>query len=380
MRKKVLVSGCFDLLHSGHVAFLQEAATLGLLHVCIGSDQTVQALKGRYPVNAQAERVFMLEALACVHAVRISRGSGMLDFEPELADIRPDIFFVNEDGHLPEKEALCRANRIEYRVAKRIPAGHLPARSTTALRQLNGMPYRIDLAGGWLDQPWVSEYHPGPVITISIEPTQPFNHRSGMATSTREKAIELWGQTLPPGNPEQLARILFAYDNPPGTTEVSGSQDSIGIAMPGLNKAQYAAQYWPEHIASVQDNPVLDWLEQHLYLLPLGPRRLGYRALDDTCINLENVRALALAAEACWEALLRQDTVGFGRAFRQSFEAQTALFPNMVDTGILAQIEQFRDKALGWKLSGAGGGGYLILVMEEPVPDAIQIKIRRQQA
>lgn len=380
MRKNVLVSGCFDLLHSGHVAFLQEAAKLGLLHVCIGSDQTVHALKGRYPVNTQAERKFMLEALACVHAVRVSRGSGMLDFEPELADIRPDIFFVNEDGHSPEKEALCRANGVEYRVAKRIPAGQLPARSTTALRRLNGMPYRIDLAGGWLDQPWVSEHHPGPVVTISIDPTQPFNYRSGMATSTREKAIELWGQTLPAGNPEQLARILFAYDNPPGTTEVSGSQDAIGIVMPGLNRAQYNGRYWPEHIMSVQDAPVLDWLERHLYLLPLGPRRAGFRVLDDTRINLENVRTLALAAEACWEAILRQDTVAFGRAFRQSFEAQIAMFPNMVDPGILAQIEQYRDKALGWKLSGAGGGGYLILILEEPVPDAIQIKIRRQEA
>lgn len=378
MRKKVLVSGCFDLLHSGHVAFLQEAAALGQLHVCIGSDHTIHALKGRYPVNPQAERMFLLEALACVHAVRVSRGSGMLDFEPELDAIQPDIFFVNEDGHSPEKEALCRAHGIEYRVAKRTPARQLPARSTTTLRRLSNIPYRIDLAGGWLDQPWVSIHHPGPVLTISIEPTLEFNHRSGMATSTRDKAIELWGQALPAGNPEQLARILFAYDNPPGTVEVSGSQDAIGITMPGLNKAHYAGRFWPQHIEPVQDARILDWLERHLYLLPLGPRRPDYRVLDDTRISPENVRALALAAETCWEAILRQDQIAFGQAFRQSFEAQIALFPNMVDPGILALIEAFREKALGWKLSGAGGGGYLILVMENPVQDAIQVKIRRQ--
>ncbi|MCB9316808.1 MAG: adenylyltransferase/cytidyltransferase family protein [Lewinellaceae bacterium] len=379
MRKKVLVSGCFDLLHSGHVAFLQEAASLGLLHVCIGSDQTIHALKGRFPVNAQAERMFMLEALSCVHTVRVSRGSGMLDFEPELDAIRPDIFFVNEDGHTPEKEALCRAHGIEYTVAKRTPAGQLPARSTTALRQVSNIPYRIDLAGGWLDQPWVSIHYPGPVITISIEPTQQFNHRSGMATSTRDKAIELWGQALPSGNPEQLARILFAYDNPPGTVEVSGSQDSIGIIMPGLNKAHYTGRFWPERIEPVQEERILDWLERHLFLLPLGPRRAGYQVLDETRIEPENVRALALAAEACWEAILQQDLVAFGRAFRASFEAQIAMFPNMVDPEILALIEQFRDKTLGWKLSGAGGGGYLILIAENPVQDTIQIKIRRQK-
>ena len=46
----------FDLLHSGHVAFLQEASRLGDLHVCIGSDETVLGLKGRRPVNTQTER------------------------------------------------------------------------------------------------------------------------------------------------------------------------------------------------------------------------------------------------------------------------------------------------------------------------------------
>ena len=161
MNKKILVSGCFDLLHSGHVAFLKEAASLGQLYVCIGSDETVYELKGRYPVNSQDERKYMLEELACVHAVRVSRGSGILDFVPELDDVRPDLFFVNEDGHTPDKEALCRDRGIEYRVAQRLPAGQLPARSTTALRRASTITYRIDLAGGWLDQPWVSALHPG---------------------------------------------------------------------------------------------------------------------------------------------------------------------------------------------------------------------------
>ena len=53
------------------------------------------------------------------------------------------------------------------------------------------------------------------------------------------------------------------------------------------------------------------------------------------------------------------------------------MFPNMVNEFILAQIEEYRHMALGWKLSGAGGGGYLVLVSEKPVPNAIQIRIRR---
>lgn len=151
--KKVMVTGCFDLLHSGHVAFLREAAALGELHVCIGSDENVFQLKGRYPVNPQEERRFMLENLSCIASVRINKGFGLLDFTAELDDIRPDVFFVNEDGHTPAKEQLLRSRGVEYVVAQRQPAANLPSRSTTALRLECTIPYRIDLAGGWLDQP-----------------------------------------------------------------------------------------------------------------------------------------------------------------------------------------------------------------------------------
>ncbi|MEQ1746812.1 MAG: adenylyltransferase/cytidyltransferase family protein [Saprospiraceae bacterium] len=376
--KKTFVTGCFDLLHSGHVAFLQEAARLGDLYVCIGSDENVRHLKGRAPVNPQYERKFMLDALACTHEVRINSGMGILDFLAELDAIRPDIFFVNEDGHTPAKEALCREQGIEYVVSKRIPASNLPERSSTALREECTIPYRIDLAGGWLDQPWVSALHPGPVLTLSIEPTHAFNDRSGMATSTRKKAIELWRTALPGGDPEQIGKLLFAYENPPGTAEVSGSQDALGIALPGLNKLSYTGSYWPESIESNHDDAVLDWLEQHLYLVTLGPRTQGYSVLADTQITPEGAKALAVAAENCWQAILNRDAAAFGAAFRQSFEAQVAMFPHMADADIFRLIEQYRDAALGWKLSGAGGGGYLIFVAGQPVERAIRVNVRRR--
>lgn len=377
--KKVLVSGCFDLLHSGHVAFLQEAARLGALYVCIGSDENVRRLKGRYPVNPQAERRFLLEALACVHEVRINSGSGLLDFTGEMDEIRPDVFFVNEDGHSPAKEALCRSRGIEYVVSHRRPAADLPPRSTTTLRAECTIPYRIDLAGGWLDQPWVSKYCPGPVLTASLEPTVDFNDRSGMATSTRKKAVELWRTALPAGDPEQIARVLFRYENPPGTVEVAGSQDALGIVLPGLNKLHYAGDYWPESIESVQDEEIIAWLEQHLYLVTLGPREAGFRVLAETRITAEGVQALAEAADECWRTLLARDAAGFGAAMRRSFEAQVAMFPHMADAGIFALLERYRDTALGWKLSGAGGGGYLVLVSEKEVEPGIRVKVRRKE-
>jgi hypothetical protein len=319
----------------------------------------------------------MMQSLACVKEAFISKGAGMLDFEGELRALRPDIFLVNADGNVPHKKALADELGIEYIVLEREPHGGLPPRSTTSLRTVDRMPYRIDLAGGWLDQPFVSKLHPGPVLTISLEPTIAFNERSGMATSTRNKALDLWGPRLPAGDPEKLAKILFCYDNPPGTTEISGSQDSIGIVFPGLARAHYEGAYWHTKIDHVRDELTLQFIETALYLVPLGPREAGYSPLTEQHLNVENAKALADAANACWDAILAHDLHAFGLQVRQGFEAQVALFPNMVSDEICSLIDQYRDVALGWKLSGAGGGGYIILVSETPIEGAVRISIRR---
>lgn len=374
---RVFVSGCFDLLHSGHVAFLKSAAEHGELHVCIGSDRTIHGIKRRWTVNDEQERRYMLEALACVHAVHIGSGSGLLDFLPELEQVRPDVFVVNSDGHSAEKAVLCAAKGIRYVVLERNPHAGLKPRSTTALRDACTIPYRLDLAGGWLDQPFVSKHHPGSVITISLEPTHDFNARSGMSSSTREKAIALWRTHLPHSDREQQARILFSFENPPGTTEISGSQDSIGIVYPGTNRLHYAGGYWPTHIEEEHREEVLSFIEDHLYLVPLGPRSDGYSVLQDTRVDATGAKALADAADACWDALQHRDAPAFGAAMRTSFEAQVAMFPHMVDDAIQQRIAEYRSQALGWKLSGAGGGGYLVLVSTTAIPDALRLTIRR---
>jgi cytidyltransferase-like protein len=376
--KKVMVTGCFDLMHSGHVAFLKEAQKLGNVYACIGNDENVYQLKGRYPITPQDERKYMLEALSAVTEVRVNKGMGIIDYLAEMDEIQPDIFLVNEDGATPQKAAICKERGIEYHIFHRIPHGNLPTRSTTSLRTECLIPFRVDLAGGWLDQPFVSKHHPGPVLTVSIEPTIEFNNRSGMSSSTRKKAIELWKTEIPQGDREKLAKILFTFENPPGTVEVAGSQDALGIVMPGLNKYHYEGGYWPTKIDSVYEEEILSWIEQHLFLVTLGPRNSSYAVLDNTHIDEAGAKALADAANNCWNAILAKDIKAFGAAFKASFEAQIAMFPNMAYPEIFEQIELYKDKALGWKLSGAGGGGYLTMISETPIPDAIQIKIRRK--
>jgi cytidyltransferase-like protein len=366
------------LLHSGHVAFFKEASRYGDVYVALGSDKTIFDLKGRPTVNTEQERLFMIKSVAYVKDAFVSHGSGILDFEVELREMRPDYLVVNTDGHTPEKRTMCQELGIEYVVLERIPYEGLEARSTTNLRQREYMPYRIDLAGGWLDQPYVSEHYPGSVITISLEPTIEFNERSGMATSTRRSALDLWGPKIPPGNYEKLAKILFSYDNPPGTKVISGSQDTIGIVFPGLAKACYEGKYWPTKIEHVMDETLLRFVESSLYLVSLGPRYSAYDVLSNTRFNRDLAKALADAADACWDAILRRDVRDFGCSLRESFDAQVAMFPNMMNDRIAHLIDEYRDQALGWKLSGAGGGGYLTFVSDRPIHDATRVLARRE--
>ena len=373
-KKKVFVSGCYDMLHSGHVAFFEEAASHGELYVGLGSDQTIYELKGRRTINSNAERLYMVKALRCVKDAWISSGSGLLDFEKELRELKPDIFFVNTDGYTPSKEKLCKELGIELMVSKRLPSAGLPARSTTSLRQECRIPYRVELCGGWLDQPAVNSLCPGSVVVMSIEPTVEFNDRAGMATSSRKKAIDLWQTQFPVGDREQLARLLFCVENPPGTKAVSGSQDQLGLLLPGLNKLNYDNGYWPVSIESVTDDAVLNFIADKLWLVALPQRQRDYDVLANTSVNPVSSKKLADATERCWQAMLNGDAKGWGEATRTCFEAQLEMYPNMLTADVSEAVGRYRSGAYGWKLTGCGGGGYLILVSDGEIPNAIKVQ------
>lgn len=371
-----MVSGCFDLLHSGHVAFLESAAAFGELHVCLGNDENILQLKNRPVAQTQEERAYIVGALSCVHAVYIDKGMGKLDFLEEMDWIQPDVFVVNEDGHDEAKHHLCQQRNIEYKVLQRTPHHGLPARSTTAIREKLSLPYRIDLAGGWLDQPFVSKYNPGPVITLNIWPTQFFNDRSGMATSTRKSATHIWGNQFPPLEEELIAKILFSFDNPPGTEQISGSQDAIGLVYRGVNKLDYKGEYWPCKITQCLNEEILRWLESKLYLVPLSPRAGGFEVLSQFEIKSEAVARLSLAAENTWKAIMDMDTAALGSAMKASLDAQLEMFPLMWNDEAQSVVNQFPTEVMGYKISGAGGGGYIVAVSDKPIDNATQIKIR----
>jgi galactokinase/mevalonate kinase-like predicted kinase len=118
-------------------------------------------------------------------------------------------------------------------------------------------------------------------------------------------------------------------------------------------------------------------LEQHLYFLPLGSRKDNYHVLGQTNLNQSDAQLLAKAAEDCWNALLEKDLKAIGKYMRASFEAQIKMFPLMVDESILQLIQVYQNQVFGYKISGAGGGGYLILLSETPIENALKITVRR---
>jgi len=134
-RPSLVVTGCYDWLHSGHIRFFEEVSGLGELIVVLGHDANVLKLKGEgHPLYPQAERRYMVASVRHVSRALVSTGWGWLDAEPEIDLMKPDMYAVNEDGDKPEKRAFCESRGIRYVVLKRTPREGLPRRSSTDLR------------------------------------------------------------------------------------------------------------------------------------------------------------------------------------------------------------------------------------------------------
>lgn len=352
----------------------------------------------------------MVKAIKYVTDAYINEGSGIIDFVPTLDIVHPDVFVVNAEGGSEEKRKLCYDRGIEYVELQRTPHQGLQARSSSALKaqmsqeekniqeDMNyGIPTRLDLAGTWIDQPYVSMFHPGWALTISLEPTFEIRDRCGLSTSTRKMIQKIWPMKLPKMDPEMLARLVFCFENNPEreSGHISGAQDSIGICIPGLCRHFYDNNFWPSKIETCQDEMTLRFLESHLVMIPLTPRLPGCDVVAGKDITPVKVKALADAADACWEAIMSRNLKSFAQAFRDSFDAQVAMFPGMIrpyiqgvqlpEASVVPYIEKYSvyPDVLVWKLTGAGGGGYLALVVNdskqfiEHHPEAILLRIRR---
>lgn len=387
--KKVFVSGCYDLLHSGHVEFFRQASQYGDLYVGIGSDATILDYKHHKTFYPEKERLFMVKSIKYVKDAFINAGSGIMDFIPTVEAIHPDIFVVNADGSSETKRKFCEEHGIEYVVLQRTPAEGLTARSSTDIKdETCQLPTRLDLAGTWIDQPYVSCYAPGWAVTMSLVPTFEVRERCGLSTSTRNMIKKIWPVKLPDMDPEILAKLVFCFENDPERSDgiVSGAQDAIGICVPGLCRHYYNNRFWPEKFEKCNDEQVLSWLEGHICMIPMEPRRPGCSVVEGKDITEEKVKNLAKAADDCWNAILKMDYEAFAESFKASFDAQTSMFPAMIQGCVQGFIDKYSayPEVKAWKMPGAGGGGYLVLVVDDVKvfaqehPEAIILSIRRK--
>jgi len=251
---------------------------------------------------------------------------------------------------------------------------------------IGGLPYRMALAGGWIDQPFVSRHNPDPpgsMVVVSIEPTCRFMNRCGMGTSTRRVAAQLWGESIPHGDPARLVRELYAAENA-GRDEPSGSQDMIGIIYPGVSRLDYDATYeggiFPVHIESNTDLDVAHWLERVIYMVPVMQRPPGYNPLGIKRLEPEWIRRLGETGRLCYDAIVNMDAEALGESMNACMVCWEAILPHTVrhptiTIDLMALLSHYQARYEGAMYSGCGGG-YIYVVSEEPVLGGFQVRVR----
>jgi cytidyltransferase-like protein len=382
-RPKVMVAGCFDLLHASHLVFLTKAAALGELYVSLGSDQSIVHQKGKLPAYTEQERRYLLENLRIVHWVGVVSDPGPLGFVEHLDEIQPDIFVVNADGDTPEKRAICQERRIVYRVFPRDRFNPNRPTSSTEIAREDRLPTRVSLCSGYIDQPVFNSRTTtggGRLVVLSIEGFVGLRERSGLATSTRNTVRRYFGNRLPSiYTPDTLAEIIFCLENPPHRRGyISGSLDARGIVGFGASLFTYSAgSFLPAAIEQRQDEATLAWLEEHVYLRHAWERPVGLavRPLTDADSFPAWVKDMDAASFDCWEAIKRHDFLGLADAINRSHRAQAAAVENYCPPDLHAFIAC--EPAAAAMVMGAGGGGYVAFLAGRVPADAIRICIRR---
>jgi hypothetical protein len=250
------------------------------------------------------------------------------------------------------------------------------------------LPYRMALAGGWIDQPFVSRLNPDPpgaMVVVSLEPTFRFMDRCGMGTSTRRVAAQLWGDRFPDRDPYALMRELYDAENH-GKSEPSGSQDMAGLIFPGISRLDYTyaceAGAFPARIETNNDPVVIHWLETVFYMVPVIQRPPGYNPLEIRNLDPHWVRRLGQSGKDCYAAITRMDLAALGASMNECMACWEAILPGTVRHATIpldlpGLLHVYQERYPGAMYSGCGGG-YLFVVSDQPVPGGFQVRIRTE--
>jgi hypothetical protein len=252
------------------------------------------------------------------------------------------------------------------------------------------VPYRIALAGGWIDQPFVSRHNPRPpgsMVVVGIEPEFRFMDRSGIASGTRQVALELWNGRLPKRDPAELVHELYQAENS-NKEHPSGSQDMIGLVYPGINRLDYDYEFmggvFPRHIESLNDEESLRWLESIVWLVPVASRPDGYNPLSQKNLSSKWITRLGETGKRCFKAIQGRDIEALGASLNDCMRCWAYILPQTVKhpkitVDLVRLLRVYQEQYPGAMYSGCGGG-YLVVVAQEPIPGAHKVSIRRARA
>jgi cytidyltransferase-like protein len=339
---RVFVSGCYDILHAGHVQFFREAKALGThLTVTFAGSEVLWIHKQRRSSLPDDHKRALIAALDMVDEVIVTRGLDEgLDFKEDFLRLKPDILAVTEDDKYgPLKRALCAQVGARYVVLPKTPPQFTPVSTSEIVRWIKApteAPLRIDFAGGWLDVPRHARAG-GYVVNCAISPTVslrnwPYERQAGLGGSGA------WALLNGKDGVSSELDLGVGWQDPAIIREGglcvwhSGAKPTLEIKTDGALLRGRLALYWTGH---GHDTPAI----------ADGAR--DYAAI---------FRASLTAREAVW----KNDLTLLADAVRQSYAVQRAegMSPLPGDAAAAAQPALAACAPLAWKYCGGGFGGY----------------------
>ena len=338
--KKIFVSGCYDILHAGHLQFFEEAKALGdYLIVSFASSDVLWYHKKRKPSIPDDHKKALLEGLSVVDEVIIGTELDYgIDFGSAFRALRPDILAVTEDDlYAKEKKALCEEVGAIYMVLPKTPPKFAPVSTSSLVSNIKAptqVPVRVDFAGGWLDVP--EKAIPGAyIVNCSVTPM----------VSMRE-----WGYERNSGLGGSGAwAVLNGWD--PVKSELGlgvGWQDPAVISETGA--CVWKSGAYPE----LDFKNTGDFLKGCMAILFTGKDHdtpgIACKERDYKRIAQSSLIARSGVMEH------RRDILAAGIALYHSVQLEEGMEPLPVIEGALAQ-----------KYCGGGHGGYALYLFDSPV-------------
>ena len=336
---RVFVSGCYDILHAGHVQFFREARALGdHLTVCFASNEVLWHHKQRRSSLPDEHKRALIAAMAVVDEVVVGEGMDEgIDFKEHFLRLRPDILAVTEDDkYAPLKRALCAEVGAKYVVMAKTPPQFPPISTTQIVKFIRApevAPLRVDFGGGWLDVPRLARAGAF-IVNCAISPTVslrvwPYERNAGLGGSGA------WALLNGKDGIGSELDLGVGWQDPAVIAETglcvwrSGPRPVLDVKTSGECLRGRMALHWT---GTEHDTPAM-----------VGGAR-DYDAI---------ARAGATARAAVWQ----NSFAGLAEAVRQSYAVQRA-------EG-MTELRADWPGALAWKYCGGGFGGYAVYLFAE---------------